>query len=92
MKINKIEDIYLVKNDKEVYVKAQAENVKSFYRQSLTSADTSEPTFVEAFISALELEAHFDEDLEPEDLVEYSSQYLKNINYDLDWRVIEDDY
>lgn len=91
MYIDKIDDIYLL-NDKEVYVKAIAENAKLLYRQTLLDPEEYQPAYVEAFVSSLELEEFFDVDIEPEDLVKYAEEYLKEINYELDWRVIEDDY
>lgn len=91
MFIDKIEEIYSL-NDKEVYVKAIAEDAKLRYHQTFSSPAEYAPAYVEAFISSLEMEEFFDEDIEPQDLVNYANQYLIAIDYDLDWRIIENDY
>jgi len=91
MFIDKIDEISLL-TEKEVYVKAIAEGVKLLYPQTLLDPAEYSPAYVEAFISSLELEEFFDVDILPEDLVKYAEEYLESIDYELDWRVIEDDY
>jgi len=91
MFIDKIEEIYTLTN-KEVYVKAIAEDAKLRYYQTLLDPAEYSPAYVEAFVSSLELEEFFDKDIEEEKLVEYTEEYLKQINYDLNWRIIEDDF
>ena len=89
---DKIDEIHLINDKKEVYVKAIAENSKLIRSQTLLDPPEYGPAYVETFISIFELQEFFDKDIEPEEMISYTQEYLKELDYDLDWKFIEDDY
>jgi hypothetical protein len=91
MYIQELIDVSLVK-DREVYVKATAEDCKVLYRQTYLDPEEYGSAEVETFISTLDIEEYYDMDIPDDKIEEYAKEYLKDINYDLDWRVIENDY
>lgn len=91
MYIEKLIEVSLLR-DKKVYVKAIAENCKLLYRQTYFSPEEYGPAAVEAFISTLDIEDYYDIDIPSDKIEEYTKKYLNDIDFELDWRVIEDDY
>lgn len=92
MYIETIDEIYLVNNDKEVYVKAIAEDAKLIRSQTLLDPPEYGPAYVETFISIFDLQEFFDQDISPEELISYTEKYLEERDFDLDWKFIENDY
>ena len=91
MYIEEILEINLLR-EKEVYVKALAEDCKLIYKQTYFSPEEYGSSIVEAFIPILDIEEYYDIDILEDDAVEYARKYLNDIKFDLNWRVIEDDY
>ena len=92
MRILEIVDIYPVP-DRKVYVKAVAENCRLIHHQTQYDPAEYDDSFVEAFISILDLEDAFDMDITEDTVLdEIVPEYLQEIDFDLDWRMIENDY
>jgi uncharacterized protein (UPF0305 family) len=92
MRIIEVVEIYPVA-ERKVYVKAIAENSRLVYHQTQYDPPEYGDSYVEAFISILDLEDFFDMDITEDTIIEeLVEEYLKEINFDLDWRVIENDY
>jgi hypothetical protein len=91
MYIKELLEVSLLR-EKEVYVKALAEDCKLIYKQTYTSPEEYGPTMVEAFIPILDIEEYYDIDISIDECEEYAKKYLTDIKFDLNWRVIEDDY
>lgn len=92
MYITEVVDIYPVP-DRKVYVKAIAENSKVVYPQTLYDPPEYGEDYVEAFISILDLEDFYDMDITEDTVIEnLVKEYLSEIDYELDWSVIERDY
>lgn len=91
MYISEVVDLYQLK-EKEIYVKAIAEDYKLIRHQTLYDPAEYGPAYVETYISKLDLESYYDQDIPESELETFAKQYLQELDYDLDWRVIENDY
>lgn len=92
MRISKVVEIYPVRG-REVYVKAIAEASRLIYHQTQYDPPEYGDSYVETFISILDLEEFFDIDITEDSIIEdYVNEYLEEIDYELDWRLIENDY
>lgn len=92
MRILEIIDFYPVP-DRKIYVKAIAENCRLVHHQTQYDPPEYNDSYVETFIPILELEDYLDMDITEDTILEeVVPEFLKEYNYDFDWRVIEQDF
>lgn len=77
-----------------VCVKAVAEDCKLVYAQTLYDPPEYGPGLVEGFVSLSDIQDYCSElglKIPTEHPIDAVKEYLKAIDYDLDWRIITDD-
>lgn len=93
MIIDKILDIS-IEDPETFYIKAIAEDCVLVHNQTLYDPPEYGPAIVDAFVSLADIQDYSSElglKIPTEYFIDSVKEYLNAIDYDLDWRIIEND-